>query len=522
MKKTIAILLVAILAVSSVFAGFSGKASVGFGGNLDNGNFGFIDQSTNAKIDLELATANAENAGEGDIYASIKASLIVKLYNGEKGSAKGNPVSYDAKWLPVIIKFDEAKIGAENWYISVLGMPDGPDYAKSAIDTYDVKGKPDDYGFEKEDYKESYTMKVPYAKTNGIEVGLFGYKFGVGLLGDYSEAKDWDAEYNTNFSMFVETPEYDFGGLTAQVAATYTYQGFSEIKLEVPQYKPNFFGKTNLLGLSGKVGFANDTLSASLATDLAFNIEADKFEDAFEMDMAANFNWSFITVDAYYATTAQSGEGKVAKISWDDDAKDYTETPEGDWGVNDYAEDVLSFQAKFDLNAMDVPVAITASVKDVLKTVELGVKAEVTAIENLKITASAGYVVNTRDAYAKDFNKTMKDADIFMGQWKFGADVEYDFGFAKVAAGVSAKNLGYKAATTTTFTEPSDYKDMNEKANAVILGAKASISTETLVPGAELKLAWENGDDLLSVRQYNADKDIYNFGKITASCSISF
>ena len=30
MKKTIAILLVAILAVSSVFAGFSGKASVGF------------------------------------------------------------------------------------------------------------------------------------------------------------------------------------------------------------------------------------------------------------------------------------------------------------------------------------------------------------------------------------------------------------------------------------------------------------------------------------------------------------
>ena len=171
---------------------------------------------------------------------------------------------------------------------------------------------------------------------------------------------------------------------------------------------------------------------------------------------------------------------------------------------------------------MDVPVAITASVKDVLKTVELGVKAEVTAIENLKITASAGYVVNTVDAYDKDTNDWAKDNDIFMGQWKLGADVEYDFGFAKVAAGVSAKNLGYKAATTTTFTEPSDYKDMNEKANAVILGAKASISTETLVPGAELKLAWENGDDLLSVRQYNADKDIYNFGKITASCSISF
>ena len=60
MKKTIAILLVAILAVSSVFAGFSGKASVGFGGNLDNGNFGFIDQSAKVQFDIDLATATAE------------------------------------------------------------------------------------------------------------------------------------------------------------------------------------------------------------------------------------------------------------------------------------------------------------------------------------------------------------------------------------------------------------------------------------------------------------------------------
>ena len=109
-----------------------------------------------------------------------------------------------------------------------------------------------------------------------------------------------------------------------------------------------------------------------------------------------------------------------------------------------------------------------------------------------------------------------------MGQWKVGADVEYDFGFAKVAAGVSAKNLGYGALATTVLTDPSDYDDINDAANAVILGAKASISTETLIPGAEIKLAWENGDDLLSVRQYNSDKDIYNLGKITASCAIEF
>ena len=180
-------------------------------------------------------------------------------------------------------------------------------------------------------------------------------------------------------------------------------------------------------------------------------------------------------------------------------------------------------------------MAITASVKDVLKTVELGVKAEVTAVENLKITANAGYVVNTRDAYDKDFNKEYKD--VFLGQWKFGADVEYDFGFAKLAAGVDMKNVGYSKATSATFDKhvtdeaikkaaAGDFKTsadgINYFVNQVILGASASITTSSIIPGAELKLAWENGDDLLNIFQYNAADDVYNFGKITASCKIAF
>ncbi len=90
MKKTIAILLVAILAVSSVFAGFSGKASVGFGGNLDNGNFGFIDQSAKVQFDIDLATATAEQIADGDVYASIKATFGLKLLTGEKSYPDGD------------------------------------------------------------------------------------------------------------------------------------------------------------------------------------------------------------------------------------------------------------------------------------------------------------------------------------------------------------------------------------------------------------------------------------------------
>ena len=119
----------------------------------------------------------------------------------------------------------------------------------------------------------------------------------------------------------------------------------------------------------------------------------------------------------------------------------------------------------------------------------------------------------------------MKDADIFMGQWKFGADVEYDFGFAKVAAGVSAKNLGYAKTTSDGakgMLETDKDATVKDYVNKVILGASASVSTDQIIPGAELKLAWENADDLLKVYKYNDAAEKYNFGKITASCSISF
>ena len=568
MKKTIAILLVAILAVSSVFAAFSGKASVGFGGNLDNGNFGFIDQSTNAKIDLELATANAENVGEGDIYASIKASLVVRLYNGEKGATPDKPNSQDGTWLPIDVAIDEAKVGGENWYVSILGMPDGPDYAESAIDTYDVKKKVDDYGFTKADYTGNYSFSVPYADTNGIEVGLFGYKFGFGLLGDYTDVDGWKQEDHINFAVFAETPEYDFGGLTVQAAATYSYKSFDRLLGEgttiptgnVDKAPATYggFSKTNAIGLAAKVGFANDTLSASIATDMGFNLEGDKFEDVFDMDLAANFGWSFLTLDAYYATTAKSGEGVVGAVKWGKDGgtTDHYYWDATAWGSK-YTDDVLSFQAKFDLNTFDVPVAITASVKDVLKTVELGVKAEVTPVEGLKVTASAGYVIDTINAYSKadwmranssipetatdkDLNKLFDEytKDVFLGQWKFGADVEYDFVFAKVAAGLNVKNAGFaayygdKAFDQRVVDDASEEwknggikseaDEVNFYANQVVLGASASISTESIIPGAELKLAWENGDDLLKVFAYNADDDVYNYGKITASCTIEF
>ena len=68
-----------------------------------------------------------------------------------------------------------------------------------------------------------------------------------------------------------------------------------------------------------------------------------------------------------------------------------------------------------------------------------------------------------------------------------------------------------------------DYaKAYNGIVNNVLLGMSASVSTESIIPGAELKLAWDNADDLLSIYNYNAVLEKYNFGKITASCTIEF
>ena len=554
MKKTIAILLVAILAVSSVFAAFSGEAKLGFGGNFDSGEWGFIDKSANVNFNIDLATATAEQIADGDVYASIKATFGLKLMTGEKKYGEGDPynglvvndygtglpMGLNSFGIGIIADITEAKVGGENWYVSILGVPDAPNFAESAIDTYTVEGAYDKYGLARDDYDKAYNYGVAFEKANGVEVNVYDYVFGLGLVGDYDDADTWKFEDDVALSVFAKTPEYNFGGVIAQLGGVYSYKGTAtETK--------------NAIGVSGKIGFANDTLSASVATDMGFNLEGDKFEDVFDMDVAANFNWSFLTLDAYYATTATSGEEadpvfeydavteEVTKVDWDNTKKSTT-------------ENVLSAQVKFDLNAFDVPVAITASAKDLLHKVDLGVKAEVTPVEGLKLTANAGYVVDTIDAYNKadwikstfgedGTDKELNDAfkeeykGVFLGQWKFGLDAEYDFGFAKVAAGVSLKNAGFKSFMSDTFDTDfekkvidkamdGDFKEMadyyNYYVNQVVLGMSASVSTTSIIPGAELKLAWENADDLLSIYQYNADDDVYNFGKITASCKIAF
>ncbi len=527
MKKILTVLTIVALVASSAFAGFSGEASVTAGANLDNGNFGFLDNGNNVKLSVDLSTAEGSAQGEGDIYASIKASLAITVRNGEKGTGfSGNP--QDVVSWGVVAKLEEAKIAGENWYVSITGMPDGPDYASSAIDTYKVKGQNDKWGLAKADYSKNASVGVPYASTNGVEVGVMGFKAGVGLLGDYNKGDAWKLEDNLNVAAFIETPEFDFSGVKLQDAGVYSYNSLKGISdgVAVPATE-----KQNALGGSVKVGFENDTLSASIAADMGVKFPVvDGGEAKFDADVAANFNYDFITVDAYYGTNPVTGEKPVGQYKTDTEKS--------------YTKNLLSAQAKFDLNSFDVPVAFTVSAKNLLHTVDLGVSAEVTVLEGLKLTANAGYVVSTigvADADKIAFVKSMDDVPagitddvaleafdyftdgVFLGQWSAGLDAEYAFDFATVKGGVSLKNVGLADAYANQDQfRDTEMEDTNEAVNKVLLGASASIETTTLIPGATLTLAWDGADDLLRVYNKTANGDFKNFGSITAKCTIAF
>ena len=90
---------------------------------------------------------------------------------------------------------------------------------------------------------------------------------------------------------------------------------------------------------------------------------------------------------------------------------------------------------------------------------------------------------------------------------------------------MNVKNIGLKAAVTDMAILSQwvlDKEEINDAVNSPIVGLSASISTESIIPGAELKLAWEDADDVFAVYDYDKNTDNTNLGKITASCKIAF
>ena len=458
MKKTIAILLVAIMAVGSAFAALTGSAQVGFGANFDDGTYGFIDNSNSVDINFELANMSGEAVGEGDIYASIKGSLVLEVFTGEDGSNPTNPGVNGAQgfekpdtWNNIYFglgaSIDEAKIAGQNWYVSLLGVPGAPDFATSAVDTYDKAVKKYDIVTDSDGDTGNASWSVPYVKAPGVEVGIADYVIGAGFWADAQQTPDVDLFAQYAATAYFKTPEYDFNGLGLQAGAVYSISSGDADKSFSDKNDSKAY---NAAGASLKLSYANDTLSASVASDLGYDFENKEFG----ADVAANFTYDFLTFDAYYGTNPKTK---------DDGTK---------------IENLLSAQVVTDLNSFDVPVKVTVSGKDLINKQDLDLSVEF-KVASLTLTPSVGYVIGT-----EMFNAGLK------------AQYDHEYFTAKAATSVET---GFDKASTT-------------------LKASASIENSTLIPGSTIKLEWKDAKDLLNTQ----DDVNSNYGKVIASIKVEF
>ena len=467
MKKILSIALVALLAASTVFAGFTGKASVGLGYNFQDESYG-MSNATETKVTFEATTETAGAEGEGSVFAGIKASFKMKQ---DDVKAKGK-----ASWS-VEPKIEEAYVKGEDWSVSILGAKNSQDFAASAIDkTYDAaadklsgstvavgvvaapgitaeyKGWTVSGGFEKGDYvvtkaEDKYYFYGYEKNADGNATTLPGWRGPQAkapenfVVLDKVKASTSTAAVKkdvVNYSLTVATPDMVFGDVTVGFGAA--------------------VGNDNEaanLGLSAKAGYANDQLSASVASDLVIaGIGND--EVAFDADVAAKFSFAPVTVDAYYATKASTANKLLDPKS------------------NAAAENLLSVKVAADLSSFDVPVKVSAYAKDIVNAQVLGVSANAT-VDALKVGASFDYGIK-EEAYL------------------LGATVSYKFDAFTVAAGINYEST--------------------EK-----LYANASVETASIIPGATLKLAYGPVSEKGQVTT-NLLKEKY--GKIDATCTIAF
>ena len=468
MKKILSIALVALLAASTVFAGFTGKASVGLGYNFQDESYG-MSNATETKVTFEATTETAGAEGEGSVFAGIKASFKMKQ---DDVKAKGK-----ASWS-VEPKIEEAYVKGEDWSVSILGAQDSQDFAASAIDkTYDAAA----------DKLIGSTVAVEVAAAPGITAEYKGWTVSGGFVkGEYvatpagkdsyyfygyyknadgtaKAAPDWTAKLEkapkdfvvldkvkaasgtaavkkdvVNYSLTVATPDMVFGDVTVGFGAA------------VGNDK-----KAANLGLSAKAEYANDQLSASVASDIVIaGIGNDKV--ALDADVAAKFSFAPVTVDAYYATKASTANKLLDPKS------------------NAAAENLLSVKVAADLSSFEVPVKVSAYAKDIVNAQVLGVSASA-SVDALEVGASFDYGIKEK-AYL------------------LGATVSYKFDAFTVAAGIN-------------------YNSTEQ------LYANASVETASIIPGATLKLAYSPVSEDGVVTTNLLDKA---YGKIDATCTIAF
>ena len=478
MKKTIAILLVAILTVGMVFAdaSFSGKFTSKLAYDVDENKLAFSEPDNALDLNFSLSTAT-EN--EGDVYAVVKGELTLVYESDKVGGDLEGDHGIESFLNTDDSKFEitEAAIVGNGWNLSILKAAEMPKYA-TGWETYND-------GDDSVDLAAPYSYKDDYGVTFTMD-GLFQAGFSIDADFDENEGKSVLAWAATN--------DLSFGGVLVNAAV-----GFGKEAAD----------KYSFLGIGAQVGYATDTLSVKAGTDVTVGIPTeDGMDSEIEADVAVNVNYAdMVVADVYYATVTSLGldvDSSADSANLDDYAIEY-DFKTGDYSglgrgffYKDVIENYVSAKVAFDMNAFDVPVKLTLVTMDLINNpyFDLEAYAEVAGFE---ITGFGGYQAIMRDKY----NKGEKDGrELAANNLHVGAKVAY-----------TIEPVGKISASTTFMTVIPDY-DGAEAQNA--MSFELGLENTTLVSGATLKAGYKTANII------DGDFIAQDKGEVYVSATIEF
>ena len=473
MKKTIAILLVAIMAVSSVFAldaTLSGKFTSKLAYDFEDNWLGFTEPDNDLNLEIALSTAT-EN--EGDVYAVVKAEMNLlweTAGNETTGAAQSETDLFDETKINADdSKFEitEASIYGNGWNLSILKAAEMTKYAKG-WETYND-------GDDNVDLKAPVSFKDDLGVTFTLD-NIFKAGFSV--------AADFDENEGKNFLAWASTDDLNIAGIVANASVGVTKDAAS---------------KYTYVGLGLEAGYENDSLSATVASDMSIGVPTEKNVDAtFDLDVAANVNFAdMVTVDAYYASATElaGDDAPIDTYEIDIDAATFAVSDLGRAFIAVPGEDYLSAKVSFDMNAFDVPVALTLVGMDIVNNPYIDLEAAV-AVAGFDITAFAGY------QYLDDLAKS--------NAIHVGAEVAY-----------TIEPVG-KLSVGTTFATVLLNKDetgLDDTFNAMSL--ELGLENTTLVSGATLKAGYKT-PNLLDNEIGGMKLETADMGEVYVSATIEF
>ncbi len=439
MKKVSALLLTGIIGTSMLFADLSGTATFSHSiVDLDNQTFGMTNgYEYDATIDLFSETSEA--MGEGEVYASINATLTVSLLE-----ATGDDIDEVTSDTPNALGFDDldfdydAYIIGDGWSLNISGVNSPVDYAA------DITALDDD--------DDAFDYAVAGNTTDGLALTIDDLgTFSLGIVNG-----DFTALTATDVYVAAETASMELSeGLTAQAGVSVLVDTAITHNLE--------------LGASAMVDYVMDDMAVSFAIDTGLDALVD-----FGMDAFLSIEVPNLSASAYFGSLNTNTD-----FDFGDTDLDGLETKVYDAdGDNDFATlsdddiysipNLLNVVVDYSLAGFDVPVSVCLTALDLVNTQDLDVQIDYAVNDMLSPYVTAGYDIDAAD-------------------WCAGAGVTY---------------------TTDMYTADASFSI----SDAGIVSAAASVESTTLVDGATLTIAWEDGDDLANG----------TLGAVTAYCEIDF